>query len=439
MTAAVHYLGPPDERNLQRTPNQPTSERIAVEVCGLTLHRSRLLEFEDQIFTHRRFRLWSCGVAVAYAISIIIWWGIYKGKLIVTPDGRLPSIDFCWIWITGNFAASGNAAQIYDHTVFLAAHDTFFPPGECSFLSFFDYPPSFFFLTYPLGLLPYFSAFVVWIVATFVIYEMAIYAIIWRPVALIAAVAPSAVLKNIQLGHNGFLTAGLIGLSLATIERRPWLSGIFVGLLTYKPQFGVLFPLALLASRNWRALSSAIASSLAIVLTTAIGFGYQTWRSFIGSLFNRNASLSPDGEIELKLQSVYGLINWTGADASVSWSVFLGIALIVALATCTVWAKSIPHSLKAAFLCTGSVIVSPYVLPYDLCILSIAVAFLVKDGLARGFLPGERTSILICFAGLFVLAAPIAPAICAILLLLTARRIARTESGGGGRMIVRAR
>jgi len=40
------------------------------------------------------------------------------------------------------------------------------------------------------------------------------------------------------------------------MEGRPWVSGIFLGLLTYKPQLGVLFPLALLASRSWRALGS---------------------------------------------------------------------------------------------------------------------------------------------------------------------------------------
>jgi hypothetical protein len=88
--------------------------------------------------------------------------------------------------------------------------------------------------------------------------------------------------------------------------------------------------------------------------------------------------------------------------------------------------------MKAAALSAGSVAVIPYVLPYDLCILSIAVAFLVSDGLARGFLPGERIAMLICFAGLFLLlppTGPVGPFIDAILLILVARRIVAYDKG----------
>jgi hypothetical protein len=67
--------------------------------------------------------------------------------------------------------------------------------------------------------------------------------------------------------------------------------------------------------------------------------------------------------------------------------------------------------------------VPPYILFYDLCILSIAVAFLVRDGMSRGFFPGERTVILICFAALFLVQVPIGPVVCAALLVLVARRI----------------
>jgi hypothetical protein len=272
--------------------------------------------------------------------------------------------------------------------------------------------------------MPYFVAFLVWLMATLVLYEATIYAIIPRPPALIAALTPAAVLKNVQLGHNGFLTAGLIGLSLVFVERRPLLGGIFLGLLTYKPQFGVLFPLALLASRNWRALASATAASLAFGIAAAVAFGHQGWPSFVGSLMDRDSGLSPDAQIVLSLQSIYGLLHWAGARARVSWATHLTVAAAVACTVWAAWAKPIPHALKAAILCIGSVMVTPYVLIYDLCVLSIAVAFLIKDGLASGFLPGERVVIFVCFSCLFLVATPVAPIICAALLLLAVRRIA---------------
>jgi len=86
----------------------------------------------------------------------------------------------------------------------------------------------------------------------------------------------------------------------------------------------------------------------------------------------------------------------------------------------------VPHSLKAAILCVGVVTVTPYLFPYDFCILSIAVAFLVYDGLSRGFLLGERTTILICFFSLFLFLGAFAPTgsvVCAVMLFLIALRI----------------
>jgi hypothetical protein len=239
--------------------------------------------------------------------------------------------------------------------------------------------------------------------------------------------APAAVLKNAQLGHNGFLTAGLFGLSLVLLERRPWLSGILIGLLAYKPQFGVLFPLALLVSRNWRALASATTATLAFGAVAAIAFGYRAWPSFVASLAGRNGSLSPQAGVELWLDSVYGLLHWAGADAWLAWTVHLAAAAGVAVAVPAVWAKPIPYPLKAATLSLASLLVSPYVLPYDLCILSIAVAFLVRDGLSRGFLSGERTIILFSLLGLFFTLAPLGPIVAVVLLLLVFRRVSRNR------------
>ena len=48
---------------------------------------------------------------------------------------------------------------------------------------------------------------------------------------------------NALVGQNGFLTAALIGGTLYLIPIRPVLAGICLGLLTYKPQYGLLFPM----------------------------------------------------------------------------------------------------------------------------------------------------------------------------------------------------
>ena len=383
---------------------------------------SGLLALEGWIFNERRLQIYGSSVVAAYALGGLVSWGLSRGVWAVLPDGSLSNIDFCWIWASGKLVASSDPSQIYDHSVYAAAQQMFYRPGECLFMHQYIYPPAFLFFSYPLGLMPYLAAFTVWVIATFILYGATVWTIIPRAVALVAAITPAAV-KNIQLGHTGFLVAALIGLSLVLAERRPWLSGISLGLLACKPQYGVLFPLALLASRNWRAFVSAVAMSAALGLAAALAFGFHGWLDFVETLFDRNLGLSPDDEVELSLQSVYSLLRGMGAGATAAWIVQAAAAALVALAVAVVWAKPISFALKAAFLCAGSVILTPYVLAYDLCILTIAVAFLVSDGLDFGFLPGERIVMLFGWGALFLPTVPLAPVFCAAFLFLILRRI----------------
>jgi hypothetical protein len=52
---------------------------------------------------------------------------------------------------------------------------------------------------------------------------------------------------NLMVGENGFVTAALLGGSLVFPEKNPILAGCLIGLLSFNPQLGFLFPLALIA------------------------------------------------------------------------------------------------------------------------------------------------------------------------------------------------
>jgi hypothetical protein len=425
---------------IDHAPIIPQTGQDIPPLSGSGAYSRKLFNIEERIFTERSLRLYGSGMLIAVvAAFILLWWGKARGDWVVSRDGTIGSIDLCWMWVSSKIAASSDPGALYDPTAVTALYDKLFNPGECLFRHHqYIYPPTFLFFIYVLGILPYLAAFALWVIATLLLYEVAIYAIVRRSVALIAAMAPFPVAKNIQLGHNGFLTAGLIGLSLVFVESRPWLSGIFLGLLTYKPQLGVLFPVALLASRNWRALASATATGFLLAAGAAIVFGYEGWVAFAGSLFNRTSGLSPDAQIYITLESVYGVLHRAGASDTLAWLVQAGLVVLLAAWLWTVWAKPVPHALKAAILCIAAVLVSPYVLHYDLCVLSIAVAFLVSDGLARGFLPGERILMLACFLGLFLIAEPAGPVICGTLLCLAARRIGAWHSASAAGRLVTA-
>jgi hypothetical protein len=332
------------------------------------------------------------------------------------------------MWLSGKFAVAGDLSRIFDFSAFSTAQAAFFGPGHCINYNRFFYPPTFLFFTYPFGYMPYYIALAAWIISLFAIYETAIYAVISRRVALILAATPVSVMfANVYLGHTGFLTAALFGLALVFMERRPLLSGIFLGLLTYKPHLGLLIPIALLASRNWRTLSSAGLTAMALAISAAIAFGFEGWTAFCDALLDRNSSLGPAPGVELRLQSIFGVLHWVGASTAMSWGGQFAVSVIVAIGIWMLWSKPISYNLKAAALCAGSLIVSPYILSYDLCVLSISVAFLVKDGLSRGFLPGERLAILICWCALFNSMVRSGPVICAVLLFFIIRRIVESR------------
>jgi hypothetical protein len=384
--------------------------------------RSRgLVALEDWIFTERRVRFYGTGVVVAYLISLA--WRYFHGQWIFLSDGRLRCVDFGWMWLSGRFAVAGDSSQIFDYSTFSAAQIALFGHDNCPFITPYVYPPTYLFMTYFLGFMPYLIAFGVWVLVTLFLYGTAVYTIIPRRAAVIAAMSPFFVAVNADYGHNGFVTAALFGFSLAFLERRPWLSGIFLGLLGYKPHIGVLLPLALLVSRYWRAFASATVATVILSVGAVFAFGPEGWPTFLHTLLDRQATLSPDSSVPLALHSIFGLLRWVETSGPVSWGGQLIVAAVVALTVWVVWAKPIPFSLKAAVLCTGSAMVPPYILFYDLCILTIAVAFLVRDGMSRGFLPGERSVILICFAALFLVQVPIGPVVCAALFSLAARRI----------------
>jgi hypothetical protein len=377
---------------------------------------------ENRLFTNWRLTLYGSGAVVVYFVVLASL--LFKGQWVIRAGGEIAKIDFGYFWVSGNLARLSDPTRVYDSFAFSAAQLALFGKGGGPIFPYFVYPPTFLLFTYPLGLMAYLPAFMMWMVATLILYLAAIYTIIPRPVAVIIALTPCPVLLNFGLGQNGFLTAGLVGLSLAFTERRPWLCGIFLGLLTYKPQFGILFPFALLASRNSRALVSAAATSVMLGLTAAIAFGYQAWPSFIHSLVNRQSSLGENPGSQPPLASIFGFLQLAGASPYISWTAHLAAAAIVAAIISAIWTKPIAHSLKAAALCIGLVMVTPYVLGYDLCILSIAAAFLVEDALSRGFLPGERMTMLMCWAGLIFLLVPLIPIIiCVVLFFLVVRRI----------------
>ena len=355
---------------------------------------------EDAIFTRRRLLLVGYAFLAANVIAFAI--RFYAGQWLVDKAGNLNFTDFFDWWIGSRVALDRNAAAVYNFSAFSAAQAlvTKIPPP----VSYFPYlyPPTMLLLFAPISLLPCVTGFFVWIAMTLCLFVVALYAIVPDTLLIVLALMPLPVLKCVVGGDSSFMMAGLLGLSLVSIGRRPYLSGICIGILTYKPQFVLFFPLALLITGQWRVIAGATASALLFAGAAALVFGSNVWLLYLRSLQTLNpATLLPPNLKGLD-QTVLGMMHQAGAGPVAAWVVHLAASLLVIALACQIWFRPVPHSLKAAAFSIGALTVTPHLFAYDLTALSIPAAFLVADAVAHGFFPGERLVLLGCFLALYL-------------------------------------
>jgi alpha-1,2-mannosyltransferase len=191
---------------------------------------------------------------------------------------------------------------------------------------------------------------------------------------------------NIGHGQNGFLTAALLGGALHWLDRRPWLAGVLIGLLAYKPQFGVLIPVALLAGGRWSTIGAAVATIAALLAVSFVTLGGGVWHAFADSMtFTQTVVLERGGIGWEKIQSVFSAMRMWGAGVHLAYAVQIALALMLAASLAWLWQSNAEFELKASALATASLLATPYVLDYDLVALAVGIVFFVRHGLSRGF------------------------------------------------------
>src|SRR6185437_12573748 len=293
--------------------------------------------------------------------------------------------DFVNVWSAGKLALEGHPAQAWDWDV--QKNIQIAVLGQTYVGNFaWHYPPPFLFIAALLARLPYTVAFVGWAAVSLVPYLAMTRAVVGRPFGWLLAAAFPVVLANTMVGQNGFLTAALIGGTLYLLPTRPILSGICLGLLSYKPQYGLLFPLALIAASQWTVFITAGVVTAAIAAASWLAFGIGSWQAFFHWMPMFSEAFFTEGRATwFKLQSVFGLTRAFGGSEQLAWALQAAMTGTVVVATVLLWRSKARYSLKAAGLATGTLLITPYLFLYDMMVLAIPIAWLVRIGLADGF------------------------------------------------------
>ncbi|NPD69205.1 DUF2029 domain-containing protein [Lichenicola cladoniae] len=251
----------------------------------------------------------------------------------------------------------------------------------------FLYHPGMMLLLWPLAYLPFDVGYVLWIGLGLVACCVAIAGSRdgW-PLALLVVVAPST-LWTAFVGQSTLLLAALLIGGLSLSPRRPLLAGLLIGLATYKPQLGLLVPVALVAAGQWRTMSAACATALCVILLSTLAFGMPVWLAW----FHHLSSI-----IDMRSSQV---TIWAPAQATVASNLMTAgvgwrLANIAQVATClfsvlSVWycfrrptqdhSRNSSVRLEVAALSAATFLAAPYAFTYDLPLFTGAVLLFVDE------------------------------------------------------------
>jgi len=360
-------------------------KRLGVEPRG-DRERTR----RPNIFTDWWLQTFGFLLTALYVLYFIM---LYRaGTWIIGKTGLPIYTDFGNIWLAGTQALYGNTAALYDPAELAKLKGAIFEPTTF-FYPNWPYPPIFFLIAAPLGLLTYRWSFISWDSLTLLGCLAVVYVIVRRRTAIALALAAPFTAWNFLAAQNGFLTASLLGASMLSLQRRPKLAGVFIGCMSYKPQFGILLPVALLAARQWQAIASAAATVAVLAGMSLLAFGAGAWESFPVQIIAQtrlNFSAGPDSDWRY-LQSAYGLIRLLHGGAGLAWLVQGLTTLSAAVVVWLVWRSSVSYRLKAATLSAAALLATPYAFGYDMAALVVPAAFLASDQIDRGLLSGDKT------------------------------------------------
>jgi hypothetical protein len=370
------------------------------------------------------------GIAIAYAAILAIF--LFQQSWILTT-GELPMpSDFLAYRAAGIAALRGSAVAVYDPYTFHLLQISLTRAFSGYF--YWNYPPLFFGVVAPLALLPYVPAFLFWIVTTGAACAATLGRIAREPKTIVFAFASPIFLLTAYVGQNGFLSATLVGGFLLCLCERPLIAGILLASMTYKPQLGILFPLALMAGGHWRALCWAFAATAIVTIAAGLIFGVDCYIAFFQSLATASRSyLTFGGEGWAKIESTYSVVRFLGAGDYAAWLVQFLTSAACALGVLWLWRSPRPYELKAAGLVVAMMLSIPYLHEYDFPVILVAFAFLYRQ---RVFDRGEWIAVaaanLLMAVFLFQLA-PIGPVIVMIAGALVLRRMVVFRASEGDR------
>jgi hypothetical protein len=294
-------------------------------------------------------------------------------KTVVAPPWPHRYGDFHALWASAVVVHDGAAALNYDNDALQVRQAALGMPVNEN--NPFPFPPTFLLMLAPLGGLGRGAAFALFMGATFAGYLWAITGGRRRdwPSLVGALVAPATGITLIS-GQTGFLSGGLMVGGLRLARTHPLVAGALLGLLAYKPQLGLLVPVALASAGLWRVFAAACATVLLSVAASSAVFGARIWLTWFASL----QAYSRFHPIDHLMPTIAANLRMAGAPASAAIAAQALVGFCVAAVVWRAFRNGVSPR-AGALLVIGTFLATPHALNYDMPMTTAAVTWYLTE------------------------------------------------------------
>jgi alpha-1,2-mannosyltransferase len=176
---------------------------------------------------------------------------------------------------------------------------------------------------------------------------------------------------------------------------------VLFGLLAYKPQLGVLIPVALLAMRAWRAVAAAAATVLLGVAASSYVYGFALWGLWTHSIFEYATRFHP---VVGYMPTIYANAIMLGAPRPLAWALQLVVSIPVGIVVWRAFAKG-PSERAAALLVVGTYLATPHAFNYDMPMMTLALVWYFVERFRSDdpFDLGEIVALALAFTTPFIM------------------------------------
>jgi hypothetical protein len=334
----------------------------------------------------KRLSRYSRMAVACYGLLIFGLWAMANGN--VGPDGRPIGADFITFWSAGRLSLAGVPEAAFDAEQMFAMQRIAAPAYGHVFL--WHYPPTYQLVAVPLGVPSYLVSYYLFAGLSLAVFVLALRPLVpWREAGVLLLALPATLICTLH-GQNSLISAALMATAIMTLERRPVLAGVSIGLLAYKPQLGLLFPLVLAATGRWRVIAAAGATVAVLVLASMAAFGAGLWLVFLDNVGVVRGVVESGQLPWSKMPSAFVFLRKLGVPQTYAYAGQVAVAAFAAGLTLMVWRRCAGSLLAGATLVAGTLLLTPYTFDYEMAMLAIPLAVIARHLVRHGASLGER-------------------------------------------------